>query len=108
MIDATVDASYAALQRDQARRVSAIRARETHSRRPAGTLATLPAEPPHIATQPALEVVRASPSVLVPSDGAVRDEVDDALSSLRLMRLGVVAAFVLIFILLWVRQRQRQ
>ncbi len=105
MIDATVDASYAALKRDQARRDAAVRAREARPRRPAGTLAELPSAPPHLESPPALEVVRAE--ALVPADAAPRDDVDDALASLRLTRLGVVAAFVLIFVLLWVRQRSR-
>ena len=105
MIDPAADPSFAALERDQARR-EAMRARATRPRRaaPAGALTTLPSDPSAISSSGTLsvEAPEATAEVLVPQPEAPREPADP-LSHLRASRQGLAAVVVLVLVLLWSR-----
>ena len=106
MIDASTDSSYAAFERDQARR-EAARARAARPRQralPAGTLTTLPPNPSAIGSRRTLQVetpVAATVAVSPPE----KPEPSNPLLHLRLARFSLAAAVILVFLALWVRRR---
>ena len=106
MIDPAVDPSFAALERDQARR-EAARARATRPRRaaPAGALTTLPSDPSAISSFGTLsvETTKASAEVQTLTSEEAPHEPSDPLSHLRASRQGLAAVVVLVLVLLWSR-----
>jgi hypothetical protein len=108
MIDASADASYAAFERDQARREAARARASRPSRRaaPTGALTTLPPDPSAIDAPGSLQVVSVpEATIAVPVPDPVPREPSDPLAHLRLARLGFVAVVVGILVLLWLRKR---
>ena len=109
MIDASTDSSYAAFERDQARR-EAARARAARPRQralPAGTLTTLPPNPSAIGSRGTLQVetpVVATEIVVPPPE---KSEPSNPLLHLRLARFSLAAAVILVILAIWLRQRSK-
>ena len=107
MIDPSVDPSYAAFERDQARR-EAARARAARPRQralPAGTLTTLPPNPSAIGSRGTLQVETPVVATTVAVPPPEKSEPSNPLWHLRLARFSLVVAVVLVFLALWVRRR---
>lgn len=103
MIDTTVEPSYAAFERDQARR-EAARVRPLRRAVPAGALTTLPSSPSELAARGTLVVETAAhEEVAEPPRPAA-----EPLEHLRTARLGFAAAVVLALCALWIRQQRRK
>ena len=109
MIDASTDSSYAAFERDQARR-EAARARAARPRQralPAGTLTTLPPSPSAIGSRGTLQVETPVASTTIAVPPPEKSEPSNPLWHLRLARFSLAAAVILVILAIWLRQRSK-
>ena len=96
MIDASVDADFAALERADSQRAPAAPVR----RRAPATLAMLPAAP---SARPGTLAVESSAEVAVPPDGPAPA---DPLEHLQTARVAFAAVIVLVIYWLWIRRKR--
>ncbi len=106
MIDASVDSSFAAFERAEARRASqaAHRARP-HRPRSVGNLADLPSNPSAIGSRGTLQVETEAVATTVAVPPPEKSEPSNPLWHLRLARFSLAVAVILVFLALWIRRR---
>ena len=97
MIDTSVDADFAALERaDSQKETAPVR------RRAPATLATLPAVPASTSTS-TISTLSTTSTISTPTPPP-----PDPLTHLQTARLGFAAAVVLVLYLLWIRERRKR
>lgn len=94
MIDTSVDADFAALER-----ADSLKASAPVRRRAPATLATLPAVPASTSTS----TLSTTSTISTPTPPP-----PDPLTHLQTARLGFAAAVVLVLYLLWIRERRKR